>query len=57
MYIYLLNFFCKLILFKHLKYHAQDRLFIHRADVMKTDIGAIWEEAGASKCDWNDQVL
>ena len=32
-------------------------MFIHRGDIMKTDVGGIWEEAGASKCDWMDQVL
>ncbi|CAK5074405.1 unnamed protein product [Meloidogyne enterolobii] len=40
---------------KHLKHHAQDRMFIHRGDIMQTDVGGIWEEAGANKCDWMDQ--
>jgi len=41
---------------KHLKHHAQDRMFIHRGDIMQTDVGGIWEEAAATKCDWMDQV-
>ncbi|CAK5013281.1 unnamed protein product [Meloidogyne enterolobii] len=40
---------------EHLKHHAQDRMFIHRGDIMQTDVGGIWEEAGANKCDWMDQ--
>uniref|UniRef100_A0A914NAD8 rRNA adenine N(6)-methyltransferase n=1 Tax=Meloidogyne incognita TaxID=6306 RepID=A0A914NAD8_MELIC len=40
---------------EHLKHHAQDRMFIHRGDIMQTDVGGIWEEAAATKCDWMDQ--
>uniref|UniRef100_A0A915N4I8 guanylate kinase n=1 Tax=Meloidogyne javanica TaxID=6303 RepID=A0A915N4I8_MELJA len=49
--------FCQKLLnnLTHLKHHAQDRMFIHRGDIMQTDVGGIWEEAAATKCDWMDQ--
>jgi hypothetical protein len=36
--------------------HAQGRLHIHQGDILRTNIDRIWEQAGASKCDWTDQV-
>ena len=29
-------------------------MHIHRADILKTDVGEIWNKAGCSKTDWYD---
>ncbi|CAJ0595313.1 unnamed protein product [Cylicocyclus nassatus] len=42
---------------QHLAEAAEDRLHIHRADVLKTNIGEIWGKAGAKKGrEWSDPI-
>ncbi|KAI1731115.1 ribosomal RNA adenine dimethylase domain-containing protein [Ditylenchus destructor] len=40
-----------------LKNASADRMHIHKGDILKTDIGSIWKEAGAEKLAWYDEEL
>ncbi|KAI1722302.1 ribosomal RNA adenine dimethylase domain-containing protein [Ditylenchus destructor] len=40
-----------------LKNASADRMHIHKGDILKTDIGSIWKDAGAEKLAWYDEEL
>jgi dimethyladenosine transferase 1 len=39
---------------EHLAEASDHRLHVHHANVLKTDIGNIWSDAGVAKCSWMD---
>lgn len=40
-----------------LKEASEERMFIHRADILKTDIKQIWSQAGVERVAWEEDRL
>lgn len=36
---------------------SEERMFIHRADILKTDIKQIWSQAGVERVPWEEDSL
>ncbi|VDN37733.1 unnamed protein product [Gongylonema pulchrum] len=39
-----------------LKEVSENRMFIHHADILKTDVGRIWSEAGLERVPWDNEI-
>ncbi|VDN33721.1 unnamed protein product [Gongylonema pulchrum] len=39
-----------------MKEASENRMFIHHADILKTDVGRIWSEAGLERVPWDNEI-